>query len=99
MGREFSAVIEDAGGGGAFVRVPFDAEAEYGSRRPEVIATIDGVACRSRLVRMGLPCHLLPVRKDVRTRLGKGPGDEVRVFMERIVPPDPQAGTGRTREG
>ena len=29
MPREFSAVIEDAGGGGAYVRVPFDAEAEF----------------------------------------------------------------------
>lgn len=81
MDREFTAVIEDAGGGGAYVRVPFDAEAEYGSRRPAVLATIDDIPYRGRLIRMGLPCHLLPVVKDIRSRLGKGPGDEVRITI------------------
>ncbi|MDM7992218.1 MAG: DUF1905 domain-containing protein [Candidatus Fermentibacter sp.] len=84
MARVFMAAIEDAGGGGAFVRIPFDAEAEYGSRRPEVMATIDGIPYRGRLIRMGLPCHLLPVVKDIRRKLGKGPGDEVRVVIDRI---------------
>ncbi len=98
MGREFTAVIEDAGGGGAFVRIPFDAEAEYGSRRPEIMAVIDGVPYRGRLIRMGLPCHLLPVRKDIRTRLGKGPGDEVRVTIEQAGPVDPQRSSNTVRE-
>ncbi len=86
MPREFSAVIEDAGGGGAYVRVPFDAEAEFGSRRPEITASIDGLPYSGRLIRMGLPCHLLPVVKDIRTRLGKGPGDEVTVRIAAAGP-------------
>ncbi|HRY61816.1 MAG TPA: DUF1905 domain-containing protein [Candidatus Fermentibacter sp.] len=99
MAREFTAAIEDAGGGGAFVRVPFDAEAEYGSRRPEITATIDGVPYTGRLIRMGLPCHLLPVVKDIRKKLGKGPGDEVRVVIDRIGARQTQDRQGMAGEG
>jgi hypothetical protein len=34
--QSFSAVIQNAGGGGAFVEVPFDVEAEFGSKKPRV---------------------------------------------------------------
>ena len=36
------AVIEKGPGGGAFVRLPFDVEAAFGSKRPKVRATFDG---------------------------------------------------------
>jgi hypothetical protein len=84
---EFCAIIEDAGGGGAFVTVPFDVEAAFGKKRVKIKATIDGVPYRGSLVRMGTPCHVLLVRKEIREKIGKGPGDQVHVVIEEDVEP------------
>ena len=84
---EFDALIEDAGGGGMFVSVPFDVEAAFGKKRVKVKATIDGVPYRGSLMRMGGPCHMLGVLKEIRAKIGKGPGDRVHVVVEEDVEP------------
>jgi hypothetical protein len=84
--QEFTAVIEGAGGG-AFVTMPFDVEQVFGRKRVPVVATIDGEPYRGSLVRMGGPCHMLLVRKDVREKIGKSIGDEVRVVVEEDTAP------------
>jgi hypothetical protein len=81
----FTAPIRPHPSGGAFVEVPFDVEAAFGSKRPKVAATIDGVPYRGLLVRMGSDTHMLLVLKEIRERIGKGPGDEVRVTVEPDV--------------
>jgi bifunctional DNA-binding transcriptional regulator/antitoxin component of YhaV-PrlF toxin-antitoxin module len=81
----FRAIIEDAGGGGAYVTVPFDVEAAFGKKRVKVRATIDGELYRGTLVRMGTPMHILLVLKEIRERIGKRPGDEVDVILEEDV--------------
>jgi hypothetical protein len=83
----FRAVIEDAGGGGMFVRVPFDVEAVFGKKRVPVQATIDGQPYRGTLVRMGEPCHMLPVLKEIRARIGKTAGDEVEITLQEDTAP------------
>jgi hypothetical protein len=83
----FRAVIEDAGGGGAFVRVPFDVEAAFGRKRVPVEATLDGQPYRGTLVRMGEPCHILPVLKEIRARIGKRVGGEVEVTLREDTAP------------
>jgi hypothetical protein len=85
--RSFTAVIQNAGGGGAFVEVPFDVEAEFGSKKPKVKATIEGVPYRGTLVRMGTECHLLLILKSIREQVGKTFGDEVRVTVEPDTEP------------
>jgi bifunctional DNA-binding transcriptional regulator/antitoxin component of YhaV-PrlF toxin-antitoxin module len=80
--HRFRAVIEEAGGGGAFVTVPFDVEQAFGSKRVPVCATIDGEPYRGTLVRMGGDCHMLIVLKEIRQRIGKQPGDEVEVMVQ-----------------
>src|SRR5574341_37078 len=45
----FTATIQNAGGGGAFVEVPFDVEAAFGSKKPKVKALIEGVPYRGTL--------------------------------------------------
>lgn len=96
--HRFTAIIRDAGGGGAFVIVPFDVEKTFGKKRVPVHATIDGISYRGTLVRMGSPEHLLIVRKDIRRTIGKEIGDEVNIAVwedtdERTVdiPPDLRA--------
>ncbi len=64
--QTFTAPIKNAGGGGAYVEVPFDVEKVFGSKRPKVKALIEGIPYRGTLVRMGSECHMLPVLKDIR---------------------------------
>ena len=80
--KTFKAVIQNAGGGGAFVEVPFDVEQEFGSKRPKVKALIEGIPYRGILVRMGTECHLLLVLKSIREQAGKTFGDEIKVTVE-----------------
>ena len=78
----FTAVIQNAGGGGAFVEVPFDVEEAFGSKKPKVKALIEGVEYRGTLVRMGTECHLLLILKSIREQVGKTFGDEIKVTVE-----------------
>lgn len=69
----FRTVIEDAGGGGAYIRFPFNfnVEAAFGKKRVKVLASLDGLSYPGSRVRMGTHCHLLPVLKVIRHQLGK----------------------------
>ena len=78
----FTAIIQNAGDGGAFVEVPFDVEKAFGSKKPKVKAMIEGVEYRGTLVRMGTECHLLLVLKSIREQVGKTFGDEIKVTVE-----------------
>src|SRR5215216_71319 len=93
--KTFKAVIQNAGGGGAFVEVPFDVEAAFGSKKPKVKAIIEGVPYRGILTRMGTESNLLIVLKEIREKIGKTFGDEVTITVEpdtepRVIeiPPD-----------
>jgi hypothetical protein len=78
----FKAVIQNAGGGGAFVEVPFDVEEAFGAKKPRVKAMIEGVPYRGLLVRMGGPKHILIILKGIREQIGKSFGDEVKITVE-----------------
>ena len=80
--QTFTAVIQNAGGGGAFVEVPFDVEAAFGSKRPRVKAMFEGVPYRGILTRMGTEHHLLIILKEIREKIGKTFGDEVKITVE-----------------
>jgi hypothetical protein len=80
--QTFTAVIQNPGGGGAFVEAPFDVEKEFGSKRPKVKAMIEGVPYRGILTRMGTDCHILGIRKEIREQIGKTFGDEVTITVE-----------------
>lgn len=85
--QTFTAIIQNAGGGGAFVEVPFDVEATFGSKKPKVKAVIEGVSYRGILTRMGTECHLLVVLKEIREKTGKTFGDEVTITVEPDTEP------------
>lgn len=83
----FTAVIQRGGGGGAFVRVPADAEKEFGRKRVRIRATIDGCDYRGSLAWMGDSGPLIGVLKEIRAKIGKDPGDRVAVvFWEDAEP-------------
>lgn len=85
--QRFEAVIEAHPSGGAFVEVPFDVEKVFGRKRVKVLVTFDGEPYRGLLTRMGTPHHILPVRKDIRERIGREPGDKVSVTVEEDLEP------------
>lgn len=84
----FEAKIEAAERGGAFVYIPFEVEEVFGKKRVKIKAVFeDKVEYRGTLVRMGSPQHILIVRKDIRSQIGKQPGDAVNVSLEEDTQP------------
>jgi hypothetical protein len=85
--HSFKATIQNAGGGGAFVEVPFDVEAAFGSKKPKIKATIEGVPYRGILTRRGTDYHMLIILKSIREQVGKTFGDEINVTVEADTEP------------
>ena len=84
---EFDAVlIRNPAMDAAYVEIPFDVKARFGKGRVAVHAEFDGEPYDGQLVRMGTPCHILGVRKDIRRRIGKQPGDTVHVKLTEREP-------------
>ena len=67
---------------GAYVEIPFDVKEAFGKGRVPVHATFDGEPYDGQLVKMGTPCHIIGIRKDIRAKISKQPGDSVRVTVE-----------------
>ena len=82
---KFDAVILQNGDmDAAYVEVPFNIKALFGKGRLLVHATFDGVLYDGQIVKMGTPCHIIGIRKDIRKQTGKSFGDVVHVtFCER----------------
>ena len=71
---------------GAYIEIPFDVKAAFGKSRVPVHATFDGEPYDGSLVRMKTVRHILGLRKDIRAKIGKQPGDTVHVtLVERIL--------------
>ena len=82
---EFDAIIiQNEDMDAAYVEVPFDIKALFGKGRLAVHATFDGVPYDDQIVKMGTPCFIIGVRKDIRKQMGKSFGDMVHVtFYQR----------------
>ena len=66
---------------GAYVEFPYDVRVEFGKGRVPVHATFDGEPYDGSLVRMKTPGHIIGLRKDIRAKINKQPGDMVRVTI------------------
>lgn len=67
---------------GAYIEIPFDVKAEFGQGRVAVFATFDGEPYKGSLVRMKTPCHIIGIRKEIRAKIGKQPGDIINVTIQ-----------------
>ena len=75
---EFDAIIiQNEDMDAAYVEVPFDIKAMFGKGRLLVHATFDGVPYDGQIVKMGTPCYIIGIRKDIRKQIGKSFGDMV----------------------
>lgn len=85
--KKFKGMLKSAGQGGVFIPVPYDVQKAYGKKNLiPVKVTYDGMPYRGSIANMGNgPC--LIVLKSIREKLGKGPGDTVRVTVELDAAP------------
>lgn len=86
---EFEAVIHPVPDkDGAYVIFPYDIKKEFGRGRVKVHATFDGAPYNGSIVNMGLKdaagniCYLIGVRREIRQKIGKQPGDTVFVTIQ-----------------
>ena len=85
---EFEAVIQKVPDqDGAYITVPFDIKTEFGKGRLPVHATFDGEHYNGSIVNMGIKnpdgsvCYIIGIRKDIRTKIRKQPGDSIKVTI------------------
>ena len=86
---EYEATIRssEAGKGGAYVAFPYDVRTEFGKGRVKVHATFDGEPYDGSIVNMGVKnadgsvCYVVGILKDIRAKIGKQPGNMVKVTI------------------
>ena len=86
---EFEAVIQKIPDlDGAYVAFPYDVKAKFGKGRVKVHPAFDGAAYDGSIVNMGVRntdgtvCCIIGLRKDIRAKIGKQPGDSVHVTIK-----------------
>ena len=88
---EFDAMIEAVPEkGGAYIRFPYDIRTEFGKGRVKANITFDGEPYCGSFVNMGVKnadgsvCYIIGIRKEIRNKIGKQPGDIVFVTVQAI---------------
>lgn len=84
-----SLIYEAEGKGGAYTVFPYDVRKEFQAGRAKIHAEFDGEPYDGSVVNMGLKnpdgsvCYIIGIRKDIRNKIDKQPGDTVRVRVYR----------------
>lgn len=83
MELKFSAVIlQNKDMDATYVEVPYDIKKLFGKGRLLVNAAFDGIPYRGQVVKMGTPCYIIGVTKQIRRQIGKDFGDVVEVVLQ-----------------
>lgn len=73
--------------GGAYVAFPYDVRKEFHAGRAKVHVEFDGEPYDGSVVNMGVKnpdgqvCYIIGIRKDIRQKIGKQPGETVHVVV------------------
>lgn len=85
---EFDGVIHKVPDkNGAYVIFPYNIREEFGKGRVKVQAFFDDEPYQGSIVNMGVKdekgsiCYIIGIRKDIRKKIGKEPGDTVHVVI------------------
>lgn len=79
---KFNAVIKKVPDiNGAYIDFPYNVKEEFGKGRVKVHATFDDYPYDGSLVRMKTANHIIGIRKDIRAKIKKEPGDIISVTI------------------
>ena len=91
MKYTFDAILQKAPDqDAAYVVFPYDIRREFGKGRIKVNAEFDGEPYSGSIVNVGLKnddgsvCYIIGVRRDIRKKISKQPGDTVSVTIETV---------------
>lgn len=80
---EFDAIIQKVDDmDAAYIEFPYDVRKEFGKGRVKVRATFDGYNYEGILVKMKTECHIIGIRKEIRSIIRKQAGDVVHVCIQ-----------------
>src|SRR4051812_38417300 len=82
--HEFHAVLGGKAGDRPLVEIPFDVRAAFGSARPKVKATVNGVELRTTVAVYGGRSYV-GFRKEIQSAAGIAIGDRILVQLEADV--------------
>ena len=92
MELRFSATILQNGNmDAAYIEVPYDIKELIGKGRLLVNAAFDGIPYRGQVVKMGMPCYIIGIPKQIRRKIGKSFGDIVEVVLKERDPLEERA--------
>jgi Domain of unknown function (DUF1905) len=84
MNKKFKATLQKSPAKGGWTYVVMPGAAEFFGTKGLVKArgTIDGLPFRSSFMAMGDGTHKLPVKSDIRKKIGKAEGETVTIHLQ-----------------